>query len=152
MRPNDGAAHSATHPTAPAFYTPGYGACRLHSSDGEGVQSQHGDDNKQTRKSPPPPPPLSLALPSTPKFPSPLARVAIASNAQVRIPPQNSRFPWILPPRRPDREFSRCGTLDFEPRFRGHPPRVDRDLRRSADLLLVDGDCSRARRFILLRV
>ena len=34
MRPNDGAAHSTAHPTAPAFYTPGYGACRLHSSDG----------------------------------------------------------------------------------------------------------------------
>ena len=34
MRPNDGAAHFTAHPTAPAFYTPGYGACCLHSSDG----------------------------------------------------------------------------------------------------------------------
>jgi hypothetical protein len=132
-----------------------YNDKKLNFSVAEGVQSQHGDDDKQTRKSPPPPPPplpLSLALPSAPKFPSPLARVAIASNAQVRIPPQNSRFPWIRPPLGPDREFSRCGTVDFEPRFRGHPPRVDRDLRRSADLLLVAGDRSRARRFILLRV
>ena len=34
MRPNDGATHFTAHPTAPAFYTPGYGACCLHSSDG----------------------------------------------------------------------------------------------------------------------
>jgi hypothetical protein len=40
MRPNGGAAHSAAHPTTPAFYTPSYGACCLHSSDGA-LQDAH---------------------------------------------------------------------------------------------------------------
>jgi len=61
----------------------------------EGVQPQHGDDaTTQTRKSHPP---LSLALQSPPNSPLPLARVARASNAQVRITPGHSRFPWIHP-------------------------------------------------------